>query len=217
MSRKNDLIGQRFDRLLVIKYAYTKNNRSYWLCKCDCGNEVCVRGSSLTTCNTKSCGCYNLEVATKQLFMHGMKHTRFYNIWCGMKARCYNQNNPKYRIYGARGITVCDRWKDSFIVFKEDMYESYLKHCDEFEEKNTTLDRIDVNGNYEPSNCRWATWKEQRVNQRGRKCYEFSGKSYNIHELAELFNESNITTLRSRLKNNNFNTDYVYDRWYADE
>ncbi len=161
-----DLVGKRFGRLLVIKYAYTKGNRVYWECKCDCGNEICVRGSSLTTGNTKSCGCYNLEVATKKLLIHGMKHTRFYNIWCGMKARCHNQNSPKYRIYGARGITVCDRWKNSFLAFKEDMYESYLDHCEKHGENNTSIDRIDVNGNYEPSNCKWATWKEQRANQR---------------------------------------------------
>lgn len=161
-----DLVGKRFGRLVVIKQAPHRNGRAYWHCKCDCGNEVDVCGSSLTTGNTKSCGCYNLEVASKKFITHGMRYTRFYHIWCGMKARCHNQNSHKYRIYGARGIIVCDRWKDYFENFRDDMYESYLAHVEEFGEKDTSIDRIDVNGNYEPSNCRWATWKEQRVNQR---------------------------------------------------
>lgn len=134
-----------------------------------------------------------------------------------MRRRCYDKNFVGYKNYGGRGISVCDRWKDSFENFYEDMHESFDKHVEKFGEKDTTLDRIDVNGNYCKENCRWETRFVQSINKRNVRIYTFNKKEYNIHELAELFNESNITTLRSRLGNNNFNTDYVYNRWYKNE
>jgi len=102
------------------------------------------------------------------VLIHGLAKTKFYKAWQCMKSRCLSSNDPSYVHYGARGIKVCDRWlgKDGFSHFKVDMYESYLKHVEEFGEKNTSFERIDPNNNYEPSNCKWATWNEQARTKR---------------------------------------------------
>ena len=160
-----DLTGKRFDRLTVITKCGMDNNGCFtWLCRCDCGNEIVVSGANLRRGTTKSCGCYKRDMVTS----HGMTKTSFYHTWQGMRSRCTNKNSKAYQNYGGRGITVCNRWS-SFENFKEDMYESYLNHVNEFGEDNTSIDRIDVNGNYEPSNCRWATWGEQNNNKRNNK------------------------------------------------
>lgn len=155
-----DLSGSDFEMLHVESIVgKDKHGKIIYHCKCKCGNEVDVVGERLVSGNTKSCGCLSGE-------SHKMTGTRFYSIWKNMKQRCTNVENPSYKWYGALGITVCDRWKNSFIAFKVDMYESYLDHCEKFGNKDTTLDRIDPYKDYEPSNCRWATWEEQRENKR---------------------------------------------------
>lgn len=120
--------------------------------------------------------------------VHGMSKTRFYRIWSGMKVRC---NNPLERAYFQRGIKVCERW-GNFLNFKDDMYESYLQHCIEHGEKNTSIERKDVNGNYEPSNCKWATREEQDRNKqdlsRKKKVFHVDGKDYVEGEIYKLNN-----------------------------
>ena len=100
---------------------------------------------------------------------HNMSYTRFYKIWQSMKIRCYNKKAINYCDYGARGISICKEWLESFENFRDDMYEKYLEHCKDFGEKDTSIDRIDVDGNYELNNCRWATTEEQNYNQRRHK------------------------------------------------
>ncbi len=161
-----DLTGVRFGFLTIKKFnGYKSNYTQFWECLCDCGNIVIVSKPNLTSNHTKSCGCYkNYEYCTT----HKMTDTRVYEIWIGMKQRCNNPNYAPFKKYGARGIKVCDRWLESFENFLADMGEPPTsKH---------SIDRIDNNGNYQPSNCRWATPEEQGCNRRTNVVIKFNDK-----------------------------------------
>jgi len=166
---KKDLTGQKFEKLNVVKFLQrTDKGQSIWLCQCDCGNLIKAIGGNLTSGNTKSCGCLR---DSSHLLKHGMNrkniYNRFYKIWQGMKQRCLNKNHPAYKYYGEHDIKICDKWLESFNNFKDDMYESYLEHCKDFEENNTSIDRINNDLGYSLDNCRWATDEEQHGNRRG--------------------------------------------------
>lgn len=168
-----DITGQRFGKLVAIREnGRTKQGQAMWLCKCDCGNEKTIATSSLVNGLTKSCGCYNRERTREKNYKHGnaMRHnkTRLYEVWCAMIKRCENPNDDHFMYYGGRGIKVADEWHD-FAVFKE----WALSHGYFEGEKRTdcTIDRIDVDGDYEPNNCRWADWITQMNNTRRNKNY----------------------------------------------
>lgn len=160
-----DLTNRRFGRLLVIgRTDKPKKGRYLWVCKCDCGNITEVQGSSLLQNLTKSCGCLRKEVCKTTHTKHGEHGTRLYTIWQDMLLRCNYPKAAGYKNYGGRGISVCQEWSKDYISFRDWALVNGYK-------ENLTIDRINNDGNYEPSNCRWATYKEQNNNSRNCKTY----------------------------------------------
>ena len=166
--KANNLIGQRFGKLTVIGRAENSNTgKTRWLCKCDCGNmkKNSVDSHSLKTGKVKSCGCLYRESNNKNARIHGLTKSRLHLIWSGMKARCNNPKANGYMQYGGKGVTVCDEWTHDFKTFYD--WATANGYAD-----NLTIDRIDVNGNYEPSNCRWVSWKVQENNRSNNRIVE---------------------------------------------
>lgn len=181
MGKAIDLTGQRFGRLVVVSRAGNDKSGNYqWLCKCECGSETIVRGYSLRSGHTKSCGCLNRERSVDVHRSHGGRATRLYNVWCGIKSRCLNENIPNYCRYGGRGITVCDEWLNSFESFRDWALNSGY-------EDTLSIDRIDNNAGYEPSNCKWSTRAEQNRNQRSNINLTIGGVTKCLKDWAKVF------------------------------
>lgn len=181
MGAKVNLVGKVFDRLTVISQSpHAKNEHTRWFCKCICGHEIITAGTSLMGGLTRSCGCIHKEVMLKAFITHGAssggKVTREYATWRSMKARCNNPENKSYKDYGERGITICNRWSG------EDGFEKFLEDMGCKPSKDHSLDRMDNEGNYEPTNCRWATRREQSINRRSNKWLEFEGRKMIIKD-----------------------------------
>ncbi len=194
MPKKLNLIGKNFGKLTVIDESGYRNKKVYWLCQCACGNLCEVPTGNLRSGNTTSCGCVHKESVSKLFKTHGKTDTRLYVIWCHMKQRCYDENIKLYEYYGRRGIVMCDEWKDSFQAF-------YDWSINNGYNDTLTIDRIDVNGNYEPSNCRWATKTQQSRNRRSNIYFTYNGETHCLKEWCELLS-LNYGTVHSRLCRN---------------
>lgn len=176
-----DISNERFGRLVVQEYV----GRNKWKCLCDCGTTRIVASIALRRGIQVSCGCYRNKVCADRKRTHGMSRTPIYETWCKMRKRCADPKSTQYKWYGGKGVSVCEAW-ESFEQFHKDMGDRPV---------GTTLDRINVDGNYEPSNCRWATSKEQASNT--SRSISYQGKS--IQQWSE---ETGIkyATLAARLR-----------------
>ena len=167
MKRDNSVIGKKFGRLTVLEFAEARNKKITVKCKCECGAEIVCLIANIKKGNTLSCGCIHREqiiARNKTAFCrtHGESKTRLYKIWNAMKQRCSNPKNRCYDIYGGRGVKVCEEWEKSYEIFRDWAIQNGYRN-------DLSIDRINVNGDYEPANCRWATAKEQAQNRRTTK------------------------------------------------
>lgn len=183
MERKEVVIGQKYGRMLVIGYGTTTKNRfKKWLCRCDCGKEKEAYEYSLKNGTTLSCGCLHKERFSHA--RHNLTGTKIYNVWKGIKARCYNTHSDTYRNYGGRGIKMCDEWRDNPEKFIQWAYANGYKES--YTRKECSLDRIDVNGDYEPTNCRWVDSTCQSYNRRDNVLLTCNGESHNLLEWEQI-------------------------------
>lgn len=199
MAVVKDLTGKRFGRLVAVScVGRTTNGNAKWLCRCDCGGTKIVASWGLVSGNTQSCGCIKAEQNKEMFTKHGDaahgKRNRLYRIWAGAKTRCYNQRQQNaFRKYGAKGVQMCDEWRNSYESFKlwalENGYDDSL-----------TLDRVDPAGPYSPENCRWATQKQQQNNRTNNRRIEFNGHTKTLAEWADAtgFTKSTIEHRLSR-------------------
>lgn len=188
----NDIVGKKFNNLTVLKFSHSKVNylkngskngyTHFYLCQCKCGNQIIVARHHLIFNHTQSCGCLSIK--------HNLTNTRLFRIWTGMFTRCYNKNSIKYKIYGGRGIIVCKEWQEFEPFYNWSMSNSY--------KEGLSIDRIDVNGNYEPSNCRWVNMKTQQRNRTNNYLITFNNQTHPLNEWAEILNIKR-ETLKTRL------------------
>ena len=156
-----------------------KHGNMLWLCKCDCGENTIVPAAKLTNGKTKSCGCLKKETSKPPIIVkHGMSYSRLYKVWKDMKGRCYRPTSCRYHTHGERGIKVCPEWMSFEIFAKWALSNGY--------QENLTIDRINNDGNYEPTNCRWATPKEQANNRRTNHLISHNGETHTIKEWSEI-------------------------------
>lgn len=208
MSTAENLTGQKFNRLTVLSRSAENSSagKVQWLCKCECGTETLVVSQHLKNGNTKSCGCRRVE-ATRQNGLnrttHGMTGTPEYKAWQNLRDRCYNEDAQQFRNYGGRGIRVCERWLNSFENFYADMGPR--------PSPEHSIDRRENNGDYEPSNCRWATPEEQGNNKRTNVYHELSGAFLTAPQIARQA-ELSTSTISSRLSRYGMTPDEAIDK-----
>lgn len=195
-GKRISYIGLRSGKLEVIGERKSEknstSNHKIVICKCDCGRIYETRGTLIKQQKVKSCGCVGIEKSIKRLTKHGHYGTRLYRIWNSIKMRCLNPKNYAFFRYGGRGIKVCDEWKKDFMSFYNWAMSNGYK-------ENLTIDRINNNGNYEPSNCRWADRKTQSRNRSTNRLLYYNGKLLCLSSWAEILG-INQETIRSRLR-----------------
>lgn len=204
MRKKLEIpLGSKFGKLTVIKdiSSLYKNRGSYWLCKCSCGAEKVVRGCHLNSGKVMSCGCFRNEILRTS---GGLSKTRIYRIWAQFRNRCKNKNHSFYKYYGGRKIYVCTEWDDDFLNF-------YNWAINNGYRDDLTIDRIDVNGNYCPENCRWVDKKIQARNRRNNIWIFYNGKNDLLCNWLKFFNKS--ATSYYTLKKNGHSDCDIFNEW----
>ena len=197
-----DITGLQFGRLTVICKAKKDSRAAFWLCECQCGKRITVKGSSLRSGHTKSCGCLHDELSSERTIernsSHSMSKTRIYSIWGDMRKRCRNKHHWAFERYGGRGINVCEEWENFSAFYK---WSSDNGYSDEL-----SIDRINNDGDYCPQNCRWATKDEQANNRSNNRFVEHNGKRITVSQLSK---ETGIPygTLYSRIFTYGFSVD----------
>lgn len=188
-KKREDLSGNRYGRLTVLKFSHMSGKHSYWECRCDCGNIKIARIDCLKTGTVRSCGCLVIDNHVKK---HGFARSRLYRIYHAMKQRCYNPKSTAYQRYGGRGIRICEEWLNDFEVFAKWALNNGYKD-------NLTIDRKDFNKDYTPNNCRWITQKEQTRNTSRNTWITINGKTKILKDWCNIYG-INVATACNRLK-----------------
>lgn len=177
----NNYVGKEIEFLKIISYTdRTKSAHRYFLCQCKCGTEKYIRVDQIISGNQKSCGCYKYNLKT------GFSHSRLYPVWKSLIARCYNPKNQRYNVYGARGIKVCDEWKEDFLSFRKWAYSN--GYDESSKQGDCTIDRIDNDKDYCPENCRWVSLSRQQRNTAKTIIFEYKGIKKPLIDWAEELN-----------------------------
>ena len=186
-----DMSGRRYGKWTVMqRVENSKNGQAMWLCKCDCGTEKVVCGSNLRSGASRSCGCERNSYFSALYGVHYKEPKRLFSIWSNMKSRCTNPNNNSFQNYGARGIKICNEWLHDFVAFREWALQNGYSD-------NLTIERIDNEGNYEPTNCRWATAEEQSNNRRNNVLISHNGETHTLNEWSKIIGVKK-STIESR-------------------
>ncbi|MBS4171915.1 hypothetical protein [Bacillus sp. FJAT-49736] len=188
----NDLTGQKFGRLTVVRRDTSSNKTFLWVCKCECGNVKTVRSFDLRDGKVKSCGCLHAEKVRTNTRTHGKRNTLIYHIWCSIKGRCFRTTCKDFPNYGGRGITMCDSWRNDFMSFYEWSMSNGYK-------EGLSIDRINNDGNYEPSNCRWVTQAKQSRNKSNNRFITIDGMTKTLADWCKFY-KVHISTAHSRIK-----------------
>ncbi len=197
-----DIAGKRFGKLIIVGRAGSnKQRQALWFCKCDCGETKVISGATLRRGVTNSCGCLVKEAIISRCLKHKGKGTRLYNIWSGMKGRCLNLNSKDYGNYGGRGITICDEWVNKENGFKNFRIWAMANGYQDV----LSIDRIDNDGNYEPSNCRFVKMSKQANNRRNNAYYIYNEITKSLHDWCVYFNVDYSKTREMHRKGKTFN------------
>jgi hypothetical protein len=185
---REDLTGQKFNKLTVLSYSHNVGRKAFWKCQCDCGNVTTIRGDGIKGGHAKSCGCYAASGIPHMT--HGQSHNKMYDVYINMKMRCLNASHPSYKDYGERGITICDKWM-TFEGFYEDMESGYSDKL--------SLDRKDNSKGYYKENCRWATKEQQQNNTRWNRYLTYNGTTLSVSQWARQLGIG-VNTLATRIR-----------------
>lgn len=208
MCKFVDFSGKKFGRLLVLDKFKKIGKYNFWLCKCDCGKLIWIRGNSFNNGHATSCGCSR----RKYFIEKTVYKTALHSVWNNMKGRCYRKTDHNYRNYGNRGIEICDEWKDKDNGFKN-FYNWAIKNG---YKKGLSIDRIDNNGNYSPENCRWADMKTQNNNQRSTVRIKYNGIEKTLEEWSKIVKIPK-RTIYKRIKEQNWDIESAFNKPVQDK